>query len=90
MSSKKKLTEVPKSFVGVKVRDFYTCSELAYPVTTPVRFKLDFVFSKDGNWWYINSFNEDSEADGQKTAVTQHGERWVCVDPKTGDVIKHG
>lgn len=62
-----------------------------YPRTNPT-LKYDFHFTKAGEWFYINSFDEgklrSSEVSQQKKTVEKEKEQWRIIDTTTSEIIE--
>ena len=67
-----------------------TGAAIRYPSPDPSKntLKYDFVFTKNGEWFYINSFDDpDSHlVKRQAKPVTASKEHWVILNPNTGSI----
>ena len=73
------------------VRDMFTKAPIAYvPGAHGVLHKYDFHFTKDGEWWYVNSF-DDISCDvwrAQARTVESKGESWRIIDVAHNTIVK--
>lgn len=67
-----------------------TGAVIRYPVPASVALQhlYDFLFTKQNEWFYINSFDDPDAplVKKQCKTVTDKGEVWVIVAPRTGQV----
>ena len=67
-----------------------TGAPIKYPAPDPskITLKYDFVFTKHGEWFYINSFNDPNArlVNKQTEPIVAQKEHWVILDPRTGRI----
>ena len=53
------------------------------------RLKYDFIFTKRGNWYYVNSFDNimDPRVARQGLVCTRKGEKWRIIEVKTNMIV---
>lgn len=67
--------------------DMFTLRHVNFGRTNP--FKYNFVFSRRGQWIYVNSF-DDPSCDAvkiQATLIASKGERWRVIDAVTMEIV---
>jgi hypothetical protein len=69
--------------------DFFNGQTITRPAEI-VNFQYDFDFTKNGQWFYINSFNDLNNplVDNQKKVAEGHKEKWRIIELATGRVIE--
>ena len=72
-----------------RVADMMSDRVIEYPVTD-FRLRYDFHFSKDGSWYYVNSFNDINHTvwEAQARTVEERGESWRIIDVKRNTIVK--
>lgn len=81
----------PKKEKMCTSHDMKTGRVIVYPVESADR-KYDFHFTKDGVWYYINSFDNPAlqAVTKQCQAVKSEGETWRIVRSPSGEIFREG
>lgn len=69
--------------------DMINGAEIKYP-QPKATFKFDFLLTKKGAWFYVNSSNDVIAFKHQQVIVEGHGEKWAVIDPKTASIVNQG
>lgn len=83
-----------KTFKGKSI-DMYNSTKHEYPASEfgkkIITKKYDFIFTKNGNWFYICSDDEPTafltKPTDIKSQVEECGEKWKVLDALSGEII---